>query len=161
VRNPYERLISAYNTQVGNTWNREYAWLKQDIKQTFNYRESEESRELLIPFRDFVCYLRDTTDDVQRDGHFNVQTRVLMPDLINYNFVGRFEQFSTDFTTVLKQLGASPSVLASATEVINPSVKIQSPLAYDKSLADMVYEMYHLDFENYGYDRNSWMFERT
>jgi hypothetical protein len=24
----------------------------------------------------------------------------------------------------------------------------------------MAYEMYRLDFENYRYDRNSWMFER-
>jgi hypothetical protein len=52
----------------------------------------------------FVRYLQNARDDVQRDGHFNVRTRILMPDLIDYDFV--------------------------------------------------------LDLKNYGYSRDSWMFER-
>ena len=37
ARNPYERLLSAYKTQVGNTWNEEYNWLKNEIKEAFSW----------------------------------------------------------------------------------------------------------------------------
>ena len=158
VRNPYHRLISAYTTQVGNTWNEQYGWLKQEIKAAFGYPEVMENQvPFVVSFRDFVHYLCDTREDTRRDGHFNIQTRILRPDLIQYDFVGRFENFQVDLTCILEQLKAPPEVIATASEVINPTYRVQLPLVFDKDLADIVYKMYELDFENYGYDRNSWM----
>lgn len=152
-----DRLISAYNTQVGNSWNDEYDWLIEEIKSEIGYTAG---RDHLVPFRDFVHAIRDARDRIQRDGHFNIQSRVLMPDLIKYDFVGRFETFEQDFSTALERLGAPPAVVASAAEVVNRTYSVQPPLVYDRTLADTVYDMYAPDFERYGYDRDSWMLER-
>ncbi len=157
VRNPYERLVSAYNTQIGNTWNSQYDWVKQAIRKTFDYPDLEANQ--LVAFRDFVRYLPTSLDEVQRDGHFNLQSRILMPELISYDFIGRFERFTEDLEAVLTHLRAAESQIKDAKEVINPTYKVQLALVYDRELADSVYELYKPDFEHFGYERNSWMLE--
>ena len=160
VRNPYDRLISAYNFQIGNTWNDACEGIIQEIKETFAYPAPLKGQTQLVSFRDFVLYLSDAPDAVRRDGHFNLQTRVLMSDLIAYDFVGRFEQFQADFEQALEALGAAREIIATAAQVLNPTYKVQPALVYDKDLADRAYQMYQPDFETYGYGRDSWMVAR-
>lgn len=160
VRNPYDRLVSAYNTQIGNMWNEQYTWLKEDIRSTFGYPPSQPNQSELVSFRDFVRFLKSAPERVWRDGHFNLQTRILMPDLIQYDFVGRFENFAADFSTALKMIGVPPSIIDTAHEIINPTYKVQLPLVFDQTLADLVYNMYQADFEQYGYAPHSWRLER-
>lgn len=160
VRNPYDRLLSAYKTQVGNTWNKEYQWLKDDIRMSLAYSPDEDGLERLVPFRDFVRYLHDAGDRVRRDGHFNVQARILVPDLIAYDFIGRFETFQSDFEHVLTRLNAPPDILATASVVKNPTTQVYPPaIVYDREQADLVYDIYEADFETFGYDRDYWMYE--
>ena len=114
VRNPYERLLSGYKTQIANTWNDEYLWLKDAIKSRFDYPEShgEGRPELLVAFRDLVRYLRDGKDEAATyDGHFNVQSRILRLDLIQYDFIGRFENFQNDFATALRRISTPVDVI--------------------------------------------------
>ncbi len=159
VRNPYDRLLSAYKTQVGNTWNKEYKWLKDDIKKSLAYPADGDGPERLVPFRDFVRYLHNAGDPVRRDGHFNEQARVLVPNLIAYDFIGRFENFQSDFEHVLTRLNAPPEILATASTVRNPTTQVYPPaIAYDRELADLVYNLYEADFETFGYDRDYWMY---
>ena len=159
VRNPYDRLLSAYKTQVGNTWNREYQWLKDDIRKSLAYPPDEDGLERLVPFRDFVRYLHDAEDRVRHDGHFNVQARILVPDLIAYDFIGRFETFQSDFEHVLTRLNAPPEILATVSVVKNPTTQVYPPaIAYDREVADLVYDLYKTDFETFGYDRDYWMY---
>lgn len=157
VRNPYERLISAYMSQVGNTWNQQYEWLKKDIKKHFNYPHGDAS-EVLVSFGDFVRYLKVGPESVRRDGHFNVQTRVVQPDLIPYDMVGRFETFAQDFKRVLQHLGAPADILAAASERKNPTMKVHPAIAFDHDLAGIAYGLYEKDFARFSYDRDSWMY---
>ena len=156
VRNPYDRLLSAYKTQVGNTWNQQYKWLKDDIKKHFGYPSSDDA-EILAAFGDFVRYLQAAEDRVRRDGHFNVQARVLVPDLISYDFIGRVETFQRDFEHVLQRLDAPPEIRATAAAVKNATHKVHPAIAFDRELADIAYGLYEEDFTKFSYERDSWM----
>jgi hypothetical protein len=161
VRNPYNRLLSAYKTQVGNTWNEQYKWLKDDIKKALGYPPDRNGSERLVAFRDFVHYLRDAKDKLRHDGHFNIQTRILMPHVIPYDFVGRFETLQRDLEHVLKRVGAPPEIVATAYDVINPTYKLHPAIAYDRVLADTVFDLFKPDFDTFDYDRDSWMYEHS
>jgi len=159
VRNPYYRLFSAYKSKVGNTWEQQYVWLQDEIRQRFDYPVRDGRPAGIVAFRDFVRFIRDAEEPVRRDGHWNLQTNVLMPQAIEYDFVGRFESFTRDFERVLRQLDVPAEIVATASEVRNPTTQIHHAAAYDGELADCVYEMYEADFERFGYDRDSWMFD--
>jgi hypothetical protein len=160
VRNPYHRLFSAYKSKIGNSWEKQYIWLQDRIRESFGYPIGKEGRVGMVAFRDFVRFLRNASQDVWNDGHLNLQTNILLLEMIQYDFIGRFENFKVDFQKVLTRMNASPAVLSSANQVRNPTVQIPLAAAYDSELASWVYEMYLEDFENFGYDRDSWMFDQ-
>jgi hypothetical protein len=60
---------------------------------------------------------------------------------------------------VLRRLRAPDDVLATRTEVINPTTPMYHAAAYDRKLADRVYRMYEPDFTALGYERDSWLFD--
>ena len=82
-----------------------------------------------------------------------------MPHIIKYDFIGQFETFVADFRRVLTRLGASEETITVSSQIRNPTVKVHHALAYDRELADFAYELYKPDFESFGYDRESWMFD--
>ena len=109
-------------------------------------------------FGDLVRYLQATEGRVRRDGHFNVQARVLVPDLIPYDFIGRFENFQGDLEQVLQQLDASPEIMATAAEVRNATNRVHPAIAFDRELADIAYGLYEEDFTRFSYEQDSWMY---
>ena len=160
VRNPYERLLSAYKSKLGSPNDSQYAWLRDEIRAEFDY-PTREGTPATIAFRDLVAYLTQRPERVWRDGHFNSQTNILAEGLINYDYIGRFETFCTDFNRVLARLGVSEEAVELATENRNPTPQTPLPWVYDDKIADVVYELYRPDFEHFGYLRDSWMFPFT
>lgn len=163
VRNPYYRLLSAYKSKIGNMWAAKhepyYSDIQQEIRETYGYPVRDGRPAGVVAFRDFVRFIQTPRNPKSRDGHWNVQTNILMLPAIDYDFIGRFENFAQDFTRVLAHLNATAEVLAVACKIRNPTVKVHHALAYDKELADSVYQTYQVDFENFGYSRDSWMFD--
>ena len=96
--------------------------------------------------------------EVPYDGHFNVQTNILMPELIKYDVIGRLESFARDFEEILTPLDAPHQITATASEVKNATKKVHLALPYDLQLAEQVYSMYEPDFGAFGYDSDSWMY---
>lgn len=82
-----------------------------------------------------------------------------MQDLINYDFIGRFENFADDFKAILRRLGAPEETVALASERRNATVQVPLTTAYSRELAALVYNMYRDDFEAFDYGRASWMYE--
>ena len=158
VRNPYDRLFSAYKDKIARTdqepW---YRTVQDEIRQAYGYPMSNGNGIATIAFRDFVRYV--TSGARRGDGHWCVQSIRLMADMIRYDFIGRFETLADDFRTVLTRLEAPDSVLAQASVVRGNTPKVALAAAYDRELASTVYEWYRSDFEAFGYDRDSWMFE--
>jgi hypothetical protein len=160
VRNPYARLFSAYKSKIGNTWEHQYDWLQQQIREAFDYPVREGIRVGMITFDDFVRFLAESDDPrVVRDGHLAVQVDVLQQDCIRYDILGRFESFRSDFELILDRLGALPPVRAAAADVLNPTPQVPLAAAYRRELADLAFAIYRPDFELLGYGRDSWWFE--
>jgi hypothetical protein len=157
VRNPYDRLFSAYKSKIadpdGDPW---YLPAQEEIREAFGYPARNGKRVGIVSFRDFVRFLQG--GGWRYDNHWCVQAGKLKLDLIGYDFIGRFETFQRDFRDVLSNLGAPPDVVASAEKVHGQTAKICLPAAYDRDLADAVYDLYREDFETFAYDRDSWMF---
>ena len=161
VRDPYDRLLSAYKTQVGNTWNEQTRNIKDAINRSLGDPTIQEDPERLISFRDFVHWLCDVGDrHLFWDGHMGVQCRMLMWDIMQYDFIGRVESLTDDLSTVLQRLGASPEILSTVGELVNRTHPLQPATAYDRDLAALVHGLYKEDFEHLGYDKDSWMYWR-
>ena len=107
------------------------------------------------PFEAFVRYVAQLPD-LGRDGHWRSQTGSLCLDLIDYGFLGRFENFERDFASVLRGLGAPDEFHDGLNVVVGASARLPAASAYDAVLAQLVHEAYRADFETFGYARDSW-----
>jgi hypothetical protein len=161
VRDPYDRLFSAWKSKIGNTWDTQYHWLRDGIRTAEAYPARGSGPPATVAFRDFVRFVFESDDPwVTNDAHWDLQTNVLLCGLVPYDVIGRFERFSQDFDTILRRLGAPESVLAMAAERTNSTTQVPLAAAYDRDLADRVYARYEPDFETFGYERESWRFHQ-
>ncbi len=117
VRNPYFRLFSAYKSKI--MWgDPQYEYARNEIRRANDYPLSDGQPAGIVAFRDFVRYVEETPDS-ERDAHWRSQTSSLTPDVIDYDFVGRFESFQEDFGRVLCQLRAPDKLIAGLSERVN------------------------------------------
>ena len=156
VRNPYARLFSAYKSVVMEL-SSPYIDFRASIRQRAGYSAPLEGALGQVGFADFVQYIAEQADD-QRDGHWKSQSGSLHLAIIRYDFVGRFETFTQDFTTVLQRFNAPAELVATLAKRVNTTAQLPLAAAYSKALADLVYAIYRDDFETFGYDKDSWMF---
>ena len=128
VRNPYQRLYSAYKDKI----------LTVDIGDYYRQVQADirtmHDSPQFIDFHHFVAYVEQTIA-YQPDPHWVSFVEGLLPKQIAYDFVGRVETFTQDFTQVLKRLGAHADILSLVPERRN--VTPQQPLTniYDAALA--------------------------
>jgi hypothetical protein len=158
VRNPYYRLFSAYKSKMLNFLDPQYEPTRDEIRARFGYPLRDGRPAGKVAFRDFVTYV-EAMPDQDRDCHWRSQTALTMPGMIKYDLIGRMESFANDFEQVLRRLSASADLIAAAPEPVNPTTKLWHAAAYDKELASRVYDVYRDDFNNFGYDRDSWLFD--
>jgi hypothetical protein len=158
VRNPYYRLFSAYKSKMLNYLDPQYQAVRDEIRAKWDYPLRDGRPAGMVAFRDFVRYVEQQADP-DRDFHWRSQAAIVMPDIIKYDLIGRMESFAQDFEQVLRRLNASAELIAAIPQAVNPTAKIYHAAAYDRELAGRVYEMYRQDFENFGYDRDSWLFD--
>lgn len=154
VRNPYSRLFSGYRNKVMDLKS-PWKGFRESIREHAGYPTPPGKTPRMVAFRDFVRYVRQQPDE-ERDGHWRSQFGTLCADRISYDFVGRMETVVKDFTEVLARFGAPQELTESVTEVVGASIPVPNAAAYDADLANTVYDMYRLDFETFGYERNSW-----
>ncbi len=156
VRNPYDRMLSAWKSKILAPWDTQYAPLRAAIREAFGYPGGVEDSPVVV-FGDFVRYITSSTDRaVTHDGHWERQTVVGAHDVIPYDVIGRFESFRDDFAAILDRLDAPANVRELATQVTNPTVEIPMAAAYHSDIAEIVYDYYRDDFERFGYARDSW-----
>jgi hypothetical protein len=145
VRNPYTRVLSAWNKimlcEPGAE--EQYLAIKGGLPGF--------TKKDLITLAEFVDYL--TTQDLRTcNAHWSLQTSHLFMDALNFNFVGKIERMADVMQQLSQRLG-QPDVLAA--ERRNESHA--SPVAnYDLELAKRVHDLYVVDFERLGYSADSW-----
>jgi hypothetical protein len=158
VRNPYYRLFSAYKSKMLNYGDPVHQSVRDEIRLNYGYPLRDGRPAGMVAFRDFVSYVENKADQ-DRDHHWRSQCAIVMPAMIKYDFIGRMESFVQDFGQVLTRLNASAEIMLAISEPVNPTTQIYHAAAYDRELASRVYAMYREDFEHFGYDQDSWLFD--
>ena len=149
VRNPYSRLISAYKDKILGMGIRKNT--KPFLKK-INWKGNEPPT--IDEFIRTIC--QQNADSM--DWHWMPQNRLLMKEIIKYDFIGKLEDFNADMESVLTELNVpaekARELLAKS---INASIdKVKDPIEISESSARMFYEYFKEDFELFGYDYESY-----
>ena len=152
VRNPFDRLASAYTYFQQVVEERKSYGAKNSIYLRAKDPHRDPKTRQKMPFDEFikgVC----TPTEFSQDQHWRTQTDVLKADFIDYSFIGKIENFSSDFTHVLRCLSAPEPVIARAGDVTNASKRKQRALRdlFDEKSADLVRDKFQEDFRRFGY----------
>lgn len=131
VRNPYDRLVS--------TW-------KDKVLYVNYFQFNEEEHVKMKQFKNFVSYL--SLIDSDSDIHLKPQNKLI--DINNIDFIGRFERFEQDLSTVLNKLEIYGTI---PMENAAPNKQHYSYF-YTEELRQQVYDIYEKDFLIFNYDRN-------
>ncbi len=159
VRNPYDRIFSAWKSKVLRRMDTQYQELRDRIRDAYGYEPgTDDSPRPTLAFGDFVRFIATHGDDraVATDGHWCPQTDTLWWGLIDYDVIGRFENFNEDFGGVLRHLGAPDNVIVRGAEQFNATTSFPLSAAFDSALASVVYDFYRADFDAFGYSPDSW-----
>lgn len=141
VRNPWDRLYSAYSYLKGGGWN-------EDDKNW--------AKEHLAGVEDFNSFVMDWLTPEKLSSHIHLwpQSKFICDHkgtpIIDH--LGYFETIAEDFTTVQQKLGLPPKTLKHT----NASKRISYTDIYSPEAIAKVRELYKQDIENFGYDFDSY-----
>lgn len=144
VRNPYTRVTSAFLNK-------------------FNINHPKRARYMgklgLPPDRElsFLEFLRivSETDPGRLNKHWMPLSLVLQADRINYDFIGRFENFSEDLNDVLMKIYKAPyedARFRRAHHAVNAGNKISDLIGFEEKA--LIEKIYAQDFERFDYARD-------
>ena len=85
------------------------------------------------------------------DPHWRIQYYHTYQDSINYNKVGKLEQFDNDFRFILKQLGIDYTPYYTTEIRHSTQAKQQLTKYYTDALCERVYNIYKIDFDTFNY----------
>ncbi|XP_023127576.1 carbohydrate sulfotransferase 14 [Amphiprion ocellaris] len=110
VREPMERLLSAYRNKFGEIESYQKKYGVEIIKR---YRKGHAKDSSItgddVTFAEFVRYLLD--EDVERmNDHWMPMYNLCQPCAVSYDFIGSQENLESDAEFVLQRIGAPPDV---------------------------------------------------
>jgi hypothetical protein len=162
VRNPYARLLSAWNDKMvkGHASDQYPRSMRPLVPRIRRFAASNglagSEPGSVIPFSTFVSYV-ESKPEGRRNQHWDTQRSVLLADLVDYHRVYRMEtDLVVGTTEILTQLGIPEEwVVEKLQKPENASGRVRERV-YDEGLAERVHRLYAVDFERFGYDLESW-----
>lgn len=137
VRNPYTRALSCYlNKFIGNAAERQRLAPQLGLDPAGN-----------IEFRHVLQRIAEQPTS-RMDGHWAPQADLLAPDLIQYDFIGRFEGLDNDLRDVLNRLGVT---IEPERRGYTSNANRRTEEFYDGASVDLVQSIYRCDFEIFEY----------
>jgi hypothetical protein len=144
VRNPYARLLSAWLDKI-----RPGQGMAGPVFAHFGRDASDP--QSTVGFAEFVAWLEAQRDRIgQWNMHWRPMARLLRPDLIPYDLIGRLERFEEDFATLSARIGTSPAREAVAVPHLTRAADRLAEF-YTQDLRDRVAALYAEDFAAFGY----------
>lgn len=143
VRNPFTRLLSAYLDKIEQS--------KFQKRQILMHLGKDASRtNEPISFEEFVNAVCEQPI-VNMDAHWRVQYYQTFQDSIGYDFIGRFEFFDRDISTIMMNI--NPDFNKYMTKELRHSTKATELLDkyYTPSLVEKVKSKYLKDFKFFNY----------
>lgn len=136
VRNPYDRLVSAFHfLQQGGMNDADRGWYERELGE----------------YDDFGNFVRGwlTPDNIYKYWHFMPQHHFMWDpaEKIRVDYLGRFERLDTDFKYIADRLGCAATLPKS-----NSSARKSYKDYYDDETKEIVGAVYRQDLELIGYD---------
>lgn len=158
VRNPYDRMVSCWVDQYRgkplmtgrDVYINTYLENRKDVNTNLPVGPTE-----TLSFSQFVEFAL-ATDGIAKPAvamHWHPQTKILHVPGMDLNFVGKIENFTTDFDRVLDFLHASDEARAKLVEPFHYSKRKPVWDYLTTPLAQRIYSAYEEDFDRFGYPR--------
>ena len=151
VRNPYDRLGSAYRDKVLNA-----AGLHPE-----GYDHGLALAGGEKPGFDAFVRAVAATDDERCDVHWMSQHRCGLFDIVDFHHVGRVETFQADMRLILARI-AGPEAADARLAGVNVSripfdqQGARDAIGFTEELAELAFRRFQRDFELFGYDQASY-----
>ncbi|XP_061635600.1 carbohydrate sulfotransferase 14 [Phyllopteryx taeniolatus] len=156
VREPMERLLSAYRNKFGEIESYQRKYGAEIVKR---YRKNRAGKSLRIAgddvtFAEFVRYLLD--EDAERmNEHWMPMYNLCQPCALRYDFIGSYEHLERDAEFVLRSVGVPPHVSFPARQAWYKPVTAETLHYYLCSLPQKLLRellpKYILDFSLFAY----------
>lgn len=158
VREPFERLLSAYRNKLASAEDEEFRRLYgREIIRRYRSRPSATSlqRGHDVSFEEFVRYLLDpkTTSREMLEPHWRPYHQLCHPCYINYDFIGKYETLDEDVDFVLRRLGVRHLVTFPTKVPRKTSKELVAKQFANISGSDIrrLWKIYSLDFHLFEY----------
>lgn len=159
VRNPYTRIVSAYNDKILKSLN-EKVKVVSTLYPNMSELSKREKLERDVSFSDFLRFILSHKISSEMNVHWRPQHALLLYDYLNYDFIGKLEDADQSWKKIYNKVYANkrkfiPLMKKNITSKKAPT----TALFYTDELANKVYDFYKNDFLAFGYERESykWM----
>jgi hypothetical protein len=144
VRNPYTRILSCYLDKFRPD--------KPKFRQHLGLPDNAE-----VSFEEFLQRVK-LQDPKEMNIHWMPQSTILAPESVDYNFVGRFENFQEEFKQVLTKISVLNGLPApeegwfkSRHSKFRSDAGTQLEQFMTRPAQKLIQKIYSEDFERYGY----------
>lgn len=153
VREPLERLLSAYSNKFTVSYN-SYFPEKYGRYIVKKFRKNPSKKALKtgrsVTFPEFVKYVLDKDTPKPYNGHWREYYKMCYPCLIDYDAVGKYETFDDDVNYILNATGIDSVIKFPGANRITTRPKTSNILAL--SYANISSEEIHKLWETYSVD---------
>ncbi len=177
VRNPHERLLSAYNEKFKKRnrftvpTQKRFAPLIRNhnlnvLQEKFNLSTSEryevlkKAKNTDVSFQEFIRYVGDVSNSLSSAGeaHWREMHRLCSPCDIHYDFIGKLETMADDGKHILSHIGADNllHILSTKPHATNSSSENKVQAAFRQVTEEDVVRFekrFKMDMELFGYQR--------
>lgn len=145
VRNPYTRLLSCYRDKIMGNKNQ-----KAQVLRVLGYPAADLERP--ISFGEFARAVASQTD-YEMNPHWRVQTTQILFEVLDYSFVGRFENYQADFEALFRHVGVPAESIPDVRHLNRTKEGPQENCGhfYTEEIQALVFQRYKKDFDNFSY----------
>ncbi|XP_072039888.1 carbohydrate sulfotransferase 14-like isoform X1 [Amphiura filiformis] len=155
VRNPMERLLSAFRNKFGEDIGNYRKRYGPTIAKRYRQGKNNSGNYDDITFEEFIRLVVDTDDVNRMDPHWRPMHELCQPCAVHYDFIGSFEHLQYDAQYVLEQIrGDSDAYFPKRQMYYDPTTrdKIETELGRIKpEYLQQLIDKYILDFITFGY----------
>ncbi|MCK5902135.1 MAG: sulfotransferase family 2 domain-containing protein [Cocleimonas sp.] len=145
VREPYSRFLSCYLDKILSP-----TVFRGAILGAMGEDEEDDQRN--ISFSEFIEVV-ESQSPLEMNYHWRAQWYLTCQETIKYHYIGRLESFSEDFLEIGKKLSVDFPKYRTSEKRHKTSAKRLMSDFYNKALYQKVYDIYKIDFLNFGYEK--------
>ncbi|XP_072321687.1 carbohydrate sulfotransferase 8-like isoform X2 [Eucyclogobius newberryi] len=162
AREPMERLVSAFRDKFENPNKHYHTVYGRPIISKYRTRPSAEALNTGdgVTFTEFVQYLLDVHRPVGMDIHWNLVDNLCHPCLIDYDFIGKFENMQEESNILLRIMKAPRNLTLPQFKDRNPKDQKTSSEITEKYFGQVtpwqrqrVYDFFYMDYQMFNYSK--------